>query len=604
MWLLSGVLAFVSACGAPPLSNGKYVSLYTVESDNSVLVKIDGRAVISAQDLVERLSSSQLLLSGGIVSWDEARDTLESILRDSLISLAADTFTLDSGSGGFSDYTSVYEGLLKQEFITQVVFPQITVTLAEADSFYYARPDIFTFYSQVDLAHIVLSKAGYRNEEDSLYYRSMSDDSLESLMETRMNALKAQITDSISFQEAAELYSLDRNSGQRGGRLGWIEKGNLHPEIEKLVFDSSIALREAVGPLKSRDGWHLFFIYDRHFEGVPEINESRLAQSTNILADMRAQKIMKGIFDSLLSRHPITYDDSVLMLPFAEADPEAAVAWAEGIDTIRYKTFSRELEGLRAVQAASLSPTLPQLRYMLLAIVNTRHVLRMCHELGVVDLPRVRNESRRYYIDYARAEIRSRGTTSNFRVDNEEVERYYAAHQSEFVLNKQYHVQQIILEDSLHAEFVRSMAESGVDFLDLAQEHYPGEPDIRRVAADLGYIGQEYPLPDGLFNLVQGMTSGDISEPFKTEFGFHVVRLAERKRSVSLAEARADIVRVFRGRYLEQANKNLDRDLRRNHTIWRSRERYAGILLGPKVDRLAIPDVPGAPGAPDDSTAN
>ena len=604
MWLLVGALAFVSACVAPPLSNGKYLSMYSVESDNPTLVKIDGRQVISSQDLIERLSASDLFRSGGIVSWDDARDTLENIIRDSLISLAADTFTLDPGSGSYFDYKSVYEGLLKQEFITEVVYPQFKVDSAEADSFYYARQDIFTFFSQVDLAHIVLSKSGYRNEEDSLYYRAISDDSLESLMETRLSALKEQITDSTSFQEAAELYSLDRSSGERGGRLGWIETGNLHPEIEDVVFDSSVSVREVVGPVKSRDGWHLFYMYGRHFEGIPEMNEGRLAQATNIIANMRAQEIMNGIFDSLLALYPVTFNDSVLMLPSTDADPETWVAWTEGIDTIRYKTFSRELEGLRASQSLSLNPTLPQRRYMLLPIVNSRHILRMCGELGVVDLPRVQNESRRYYTGYARGEILRRGTAADFRVSDEEIEKYYTAHKGRFQLDKQFHVQQIIMEDSLHAEFVRSLAESGTDFLDLAQEYYPGEPDIRRVAADLGYVGQKDPLPEGLFNLIQSMTAGDISEPFKTEFGFHVVRLAERKRSYSVAEARGDIVKEFRQKYLEKAVKRLDRDLRRNHTIWRSRERYAGILIGPKLERLAIPDVPDTLNLLDDLTAS
>ena len=92
---------------------------------------------------------------------------------------------------------------------------------------------------------------------------------------------------------------------------------------------------------------------------------------------MRAQAIMRGIFDSLLAQYPITYNDSVLMLPESEADPNAWVAWTEGIDTIRYEKFSRELEGLRASQSLSLSPSLPQRHYILLALVNARHILRM-----------------------------------------------------------------------------------------------------------------------------------------------------------------------------------------------------------------------------------
>ncbi|MFQ5607576.1 MAG: peptidylprolyl isomerase, partial [Candidatus Zixiibacteriota bacterium] len=118
-----------------------------------------------------------------------------------------------------------------------------------------------------------------------------------------------------------------------------------------------------------------------------------------------------------------------------------------------------------------------------------------------------------------------------------------------------------------------------------------GEPDIRRVAADLGFVGPGDPLPDGLFSLVEGMTPGEISKPFKTEFGYHVALLKERKKSLSAVEARNRIVKTLNGERRAEIKKRWDRALRKNHLIWRSRERYAGVLLGPLLDRLALPDI-------------
>ncbi|MFQ5608195.1 MAG: peptidylprolyl isomerase, partial [Candidatus Zixiibacteriota bacterium] len=464
--VLSFSMSLLTACAAPQLSNGKYLSPYSVEKENPVLLRIDNEREITAQDLITRLEKSNVLRAGGVLPWDEARDTLENILRDSLVSLAVDTFTLQTDRGAYADFVTVYENLLKQEFISEVVFPQISVDSSEADSFYTARPEMFTYFSQVRLAHIVLSRAGYRNEEDSLYYRSMPDEELDSLIYRRLRLLREQITDSLSFQEAAELYSLDRNSGKRGGALGWIERENLHPEIAVELFDSTTALHEALGPIQSRDGAHLFYIYDRHFEGVPPLNEARLAQATNILADMKAQRVLNHIFDSLQLEHPVVYNDSALLLWPGEASPELWVAWAEGIDTVRYARFQREIDGLRASRSLSLDPTLSQRRYLTMAIVNIHHVLRMCRELGVTDLPRVRDQRRRYHADFARSVISRRNSGADYTPSEEDISEYYSAHIGDFVLEKQFHVQQIILEDSLHAEFVRALAESGYDFLD------------------------------------------------------------------------------------------------------------------------------------------
>jgi len=59
----------------------------------------------------------------------------------------------------------------------------------------------------------------------------------------------------------------------------------------------------------------------------------------------------------------------------------------------------------------------------------------------------------------------------------------------DYTFEKPLTVQHIIVDDSVTGEFIRDQANSGVDFLDLAETFYPGEPSLRRELAQLGKIG-------------------------------------------------------------------------------------------------------------------
>jgi hypothetical protein len=54
--------------------------------------------------------------------------------------------------------------------------------------------------------------------------------------------------------------SLDRASGDRGGDLGWVERGQLSGPLEEAIFAS--APGRVTGPVPSAFGWHLIVVED------------------------------------------------------------------------------------------------------------------------------------------------------------------------------------------------------------------------------------------------------------------------------------------------------------------------------------------------------
>jgi parvulin-like peptidyl-prolyl isomerase len=565
----------------------KYLLRSQLTDDNPALFKIDDSIQIRASDLMIRFESSHLVNDGGRLDWDEAADTLEVLLFETLVSLAADTFQLRQDSASWGDFSLVRDALLGKRFIEEAIYSQVTVDSLEVDSFYYSRPDIFTYNAQVDLGHIVLSKIGYRAQADSVEYLAIPNEELDSLIYRRLRFLKDAITDSLMFEEMADKYSLDRRTGDNGGRFGWVEQHNLHPEIETVLYDEDTPLHEVIGPVKSRDGVHLFYLYDRYRMGIPPLDKQRYQRAHGYVLGKYAKIYYSKIRDSLRVEYPTEFNDSVLAVPFRKADESAPVAWAPGVDTVRFVTYDRARSLLRTKIPFSQVLTTEQLRSIAQGIVDKRLTLMMARQLGIADNPDYKAEERFEYLSFARAAIYRQSRDLSYTPSEEEIQEYYQNHLSEYVVARPVRIQQIVFQDSVEAEFVRALAESGEDFLTLADTYYPGEVEIRRDAADLGYIGPE-DFENNVYSVAKRSSPGEVPPPIKTRYGFHVVKVIDVKRQISVSEKKSEIVSELRRSHNEQVRANWVESLLGSHSITIEPVRYRGVVMGPRENRLYL----------------
>ncbi len=558
-----------------------------LKEDDPLLFKIDDSIQIHSSDLLTRLEKSYLIVPGGKLKWDEVADTLEELLLDTLVSLAADTFQLRQDSASWGDYSIVREGLLGKRFIEEVIYSQVEVDSLEVDSFYYARPDIFTFNAQVNLGHIVLSKIGYRSGADSAEYISIPDDELDSLLFRRLRFLKSVITDSTMFEEMADKYSLDRRTGDQGGRFGWVEQYNLHPEIEEVLYDEDTPVHEVIGPVKSRDGVHLFYLYDRLPMGIPPMDATRYHQAYNYVLGAHAKEYYVKVRDSLRAAHPAEFNDSVLAIPFRKADELAPVAWAPGIDTVRFVTYDRARSLVRAKIPQAQVFTPEQLRAIVQGIIDKRLTILMAEQIGLTENPSYKAQEQAEYHNFARAAIRRQAGDPAYFPAEEEIKEFYQAHQADYVVDRPVRIQQIVFTDSLDAEFVRALAESGEDFLELADKYYPGEVEIRRDAADLGYIGPD-DFEKTIFSVAENSSPGTVTAPIKTQYGFHIVKVIDVKRKMSLSEKRSEIVIELKRQHVERVKANWVKALFASHRVSIEPVRYHGLVMGPRENRAFV----------------
>ncbi len=114
--------------------------------------------------------------------------------------------------------------------------------------------------------------------------------------------------------------------------------------------------------------------------------------------------------------------------------------------------------------------------------------------------------------------------TENLTVDNAELRAYYDGHQDEFMNVKASH---ILLDSMEEAEKVLQNVKAGGDFAELAKQNSK-DPSAKENSGDLGYFGQGQ-MVEPFEKAAFAMKPGEISDIVQTDFGFHIIKLEDKK---------------------------------------------------------------------------
>jgi peptidyl-prolyl cis-trans isomerase C len=209
-------------------------------------------------------------------------------------------------------------------------------------------------------------------------------------------------------------------------------------------------------------------------------------------------------------------------------------------------------------------------------------------------------------------------------VPDAEVEKYYASHPEEFNRKDEVRVSQILLKDKAKADKVaaevRALPKGPTadqkPFRDLVTK-YSEDEDSKQRAGDLTFFDKDsvaYPKPlvDAAFKLAE---VGDVAGPIKSDKGFHIIKLTQKKPGFTrpLAEVKRQIQqRLFR----DLRTKSMEAfiaDLRKKSKIDIHEDMLAKVLIdsgmngeGPGGAMAGMPPgamhqgmpMPGPPGGP------
>jgi len=129
-------------------------------------------------------------------------------------------------------------------------------------------------------------------------------------------------------------------------------------------------------------------------------------------------------------------------------------------------------------------------------------------------------------------------------VSEEEILKQFQANRAQYDKPEQAHVRHILVESDAAARFVLARLNRGEKFEDLARQ-LSKDPGSKEQGGDLGFVGKGQLVPEFERAAFALERPGQTSPVVKTQYGYHIIRLVERRvaQPASLAQVRDQIRR-------------------------------------------------------------
>lgn len=144
--------------------------------------------------------------------------------------------------------------------------------------------------------------------------------------------------------------------------------------------------------------------------------------------------------------------------------------------------------------------------------------------------------------------LRQEAAKSQIEISDEDLKKYY-----EEEWGPPRNVRHILVEDEKTAKEVKEKLEAGGDFAELAKE-YSTDPGSKEKGGDLGEItvasNMVEPFKKAAFNL----KVNEISEPVKSQFGFHVIEVTKAEEKPAFEDAKEDVLIDYQQTHMDPAS--------------------------------------------------
>ncbi|MFD2565471.1 peptidylprolyl isomerase [Aquimarina rubra] len=148
---------------------------------------------------------------------------------------------------------------------------------------------------EVTVAHIMVAFNKERTEKEA---------------EKRIREISAQLSQKASFESLAKQYSDDRNTAVNGGEINRFAQGALNSEnFEKVAF-SLKSPGELSEPVKTKYGWHIIKLIEKH--PLKTFEESKGELTQRIKKDSRSQLITKSFINSLREKYALKRNEEAI----------------------------------------------------------------------------------------------------------------------------------------------------------------------------------------------------------------------------------------------------------------------------------------------------
>jgi len=142
-------------------------------------------------------------------------------------------------------------------------------------------------------------------------------------------------------------------------------------------------------------------------------------------------------------------------------------------------------------------------------------------------------------------------------VNEEEAKKIYDERLATLKPEEEFSARHILVETEEKAKELRAKIEKGEDFAKLAEEN-SRDPVSKAEGGNLGYFGIGQMVPEFEAQIVK-MQKGDLSEPVKTAYGWHIIKLEDRRQKAppSFDQVKETILNSLAVRKAQEASSDM-----------------------------------------------
>jgi parvulin-like peptidyl-prolyl isomerase len=420
------------------------------------------------------------------------------------------------------------------------------------DSFYQANLEAYTTPERRRATHILISTNAKAWQADGIDVSGLSQAQLKAKAKERIDELYREVKAGADLGELAGKYSHDSQSKAKNGDLGYFGRGQMVPKFEDVVF--RMKKGEISKPFETRFGYHIVRLDDVLDETVAPLSDSLRNQIREGLKAVRRRGLGLAFIDSLRNNAEYVWNEDLLKKNIGEYKDRDWVCIVNGTDTIDGVILEqRELRYRTGKRVSDITPE--ERKELVMAEVNPYILFSAARKLGYAET----DTMQQVYQQMRRLEVTNRIYNDRTRLDwtpsEEEMREYYDDHKDLYQSDTPVKVKHIVFKDSATAEQVLAEINAGADFDSLAMKYYPGDDDIKEIAYDLGWITEDEMGPD-FFRAAWLTTPGKVTGPVHTQWGYHLIKVIDKRPKLKFEQARLDIKR----RMLDEKRDEIERN--------------------------------------------
>jgi parvulin-like peptidyl-prolyl isomerase len=467
--------------------------------------------------------------------------------------------------------------VIVQYMLRNLFAKRVQVSESSIDSTYRANLASLSEPERRRVTHLLVSTNPKAWEADGVDVHGLTAEQLDAKARTQIETFYQEVKGGANLGDLAAKYSHDSNSKPKRGDTGLFSRGQMVDEFGKVAFELPKGALSV--PFKSLYGWHILRVEEIVDSTVQPLDPGLRATIEQQLRSTIQQSLVSPFADSVILGAKLVWNEPLIQKQPDEYDPQDWALIVNGTDTVNAGIL-RELELLYRTGGRRPQVTPDVRKEILLSKMPAYAMMSAARQLGYADSDPMKKTIQDFYREEVVSRIyRDRTSVTDKLPTDDELKRYYERHKEDYISDKPLKVQHIIFKDSLQAADVRRQAEAGADFKELALKYSPGEPDFKEAAFDLGWISEKEMGPE-FYGATWIVNAGNYAGPVQTRWGWHVIKVVDRKSMKTFEAARLDVQQLLRREQMRDANEKWIKKVTSGHDI----VRYDDILKQVQVD--------------------